>query len=151
MPQLSFHTRAMIKWPKVPAILPLFPPFCYTLRSEVPSLLLRRSGPFVYVDVTNRQQLEEIVVTHGVTRVLHLAAVLSAVGEQAPLRAMEVNLAGTHNVLEIARVHGLEVGGWRCEYCGNTSRGLHVVLRTGTVGGFLLNGWSFFKAATAAW
>ena len=67
------------------------------------------SGPFVYADVTNRQQLEEVVVTHGVTRILHLAAVLSATGEQAPVRAMEVNLAGTHNVMEIARLHGVEV------------------------------------------
>jgi len=44
-----------------------------------------------------------------VTWVYHLAALLSAVGEQQPHLAIEVNNRGTENILELARLHQLRV------------------------------------------
>jgi threonine 3-dehydrogenase len=40
--------------------------------------------------------------------VVHMAALLSAVGEQYPHRAYSVNMTGTHNVLEAARHFGVK-------------------------------------------
>lgn len=68
-----------------------------------PSCELRDSGPFVYVDVTRRETVEEVVDEYGINIIYHLAAVLSAVGEEKPQLAWRVNIDGLVNVLEIAR------------------------------------------------
>jgi len=67
------------------------------------------SDGFFYADVTNFDQLAKIVVENRVTWVFHLAALLSAIGEQQPKTAMSVNNTGTENILELARVYGLKV------------------------------------------
>ncbi|NLM42165.1 MAG: L-threonine 3-dehydrogenase [Firmicutes bacterium] len=61
------------------------------------------AGPFEVVDVTNREQLAEVVKKHKINTIIHLAAILSAVGEQNPHLAWEVNINGLYNVLEVAR------------------------------------------------
>lgn len=68
---------------------------------------LTASGPFVLLDVTDRAALERAVHEHRIEAIYHLAAVLSATGEQDPQRAWEVNANGLYNVLEIARHHGV--------------------------------------------
>ncbi|HEU68692.1 MAG TPA: NAD-dependent epimerase/dehydratase family protein [Candidatus Acetothermia bacterium] len=68
---------------------------------------LAASGPFVRLDVTDRAALERVVREHRIEAIYHLAAVLSATGEQDPPRAWEVNVNGLYNVLEIARHRGL--------------------------------------------
>ncbi len=60
------------------------------------------------VDVTDRGQIERVVETYDVEAVFHLAAILSATGEQHPQRAFRVNVEGLYNVLEVARQHGLD-------------------------------------------
>lgn len=68
-----------------------------------------RDGPFHYLDVTQQDQLARVVLETGTTTIVHLAALLSAVGEQNPQLAMQVNVAGINNVLEVARLNRLRV------------------------------------------
>ena len=72
-----------------------------------PSDELVSSGPFEFVDVGEKESLETVVKKYGVDTVYHLAAVLSATGEQNPQVAWNLNMGGLYNVLEIAREHGL--------------------------------------------
>lgn len=67
------------------------------------------AGPFFKLDVTDALALERAIVDHRITGVVHLAALLSATGEQNPLLALQVNNMGVTNVLEAARVHSLSV------------------------------------------
>ena len=66
-------------------------------------------GPFAHLDVTDAAAMARLVVEHGATSVVHLASLLSAVGERNPQLAMRVNARGAENVLECAREHGLRV------------------------------------------
>ncbi|MDI9459569.1 MAG: L-threonine 3-dehydrogenase [Bacillota bacterium] len=70
---------------------------------------LTETGLFEVVDVTNRQQLAEAVQKHKINTIIHLAAVLSAVGESNPDLAWDVNINGLYNVLEVARVENCSV------------------------------------------
>ena len=64
---------------------------------------------FRLVDCTDLQHLAEIAREAGADTVYHLAALLSAVAEQRPQLAWQVNAVGTYSVLEVAREHGLRV------------------------------------------
>ena len=64
---------------------------------------LGSAGPFEQLDVTDGATLTETCRKHGVDAVVHLAAILSATGEKAPLRAWDVNMTGLLNALEVAR------------------------------------------------
>ena len=68
-----------------------------------PSEQLRDSGPFEFIDVTRRETVEEVVKRYNIDTIYHLAALLSAVGEEKPHLAWDVNINGLYNVLEIAR------------------------------------------------
>ncbi len=68
---------------------------------------LAESGPFVSLDVANRDALARVVREHRIEAVYHLAAVLSATGEQNPQRAWEVNVNGLYHLLELAREGGI--------------------------------------------
>ena len=70
-----------------------------------PSEKLFKSGPFEYVDVIDRESIEKVVRKYDIDTIYHLAAVLSAVGEENPQLAWNVNMRGLYNVLEIAREH----------------------------------------------
>ena len=61
------------------------------------------SGPFENVDVTNPNQIADAVKKHSVDTIIHLAAILSAVGENKPNLAWDVNMGGLVNVLEVAK------------------------------------------------
>jgi nucleoside-diphosphate-sugar epimerase len=60
-------------------------------------------GPFAYVDCTNLGQIREAVRRHGIDTVYHLAALLSAVAEEKPQVAWDINMGGLYRVLEVAR------------------------------------------------
>ncbi len=66
-------------------------------------------GPFAFVDVTNGESLDAEVARHRADTVFHLAAILSAVGEQRPQLTYQVNIGGLFNVLEVARARGCAV------------------------------------------
>lgn len=58
------------------------------------------------IDVLNTARLAEVVEKYTVTQVYQLAALLSATGEQAPLKAWTLNMDGLLNILELARIRG---------------------------------------------
>lgn len=68
-----------------------------------PGSKLNESGPFEFIDVTRRESVEAVVDQYGIDTIYHMAAILSAVGEEKPLLAWDVNMNGLHNILEIAR------------------------------------------------
>ena len=74
-----------------------------TDRKTKPSKELEESGPFEFIDVARRDTVEGVCDKYGVNAVVHMAAILSAVGEQNPMRCWDVNMNGTLNVLEVAR------------------------------------------------
>jgi nucleoside-diphosphate-sugar epimerase len=72
-----------------------------------PSESLRTSGPFEFIDVTKRETLEEMVSQYEVDTIYHMAAILSAAGEEKPHLAWNVNMNGLYNVLDVALEHEL--------------------------------------------
>jgi len=72
-----------------------------TGRKTEPSKELKESGPFHFVDVNKPETVEEIVKKYNIDSVIHLAAILSAVGEKNPQMCWDVNMNGTINILEL--------------------------------------------------
>jgi len=66
------------------------------------------SGPFELIDVTDARRIDEMVVKHRVGQIYHLAAILSARGEQMPLKTWSINMEGLLNVLEVAKTRELD-------------------------------------------
>ncbi|TAN68911.1 MAG: NAD-dependent epimerase/dehydratase family protein [Methylobacter sp.] len=66
---------------------------------------LTQSGPYYRLDVRDASALHQIVETHNVDTIFHLASLLSAVAEQNPQQAWDVNINGLINVLETSRTH----------------------------------------------
>jgi nucleoside-diphosphate-sugar epimerase len=67
------------------------------------------TGPFALADVTIGDSLDAAVARHQADTIFHLAAILSAVGEQRPQKTYEVNIGGLFNVLEVARARDCAV------------------------------------------
>jgi UDP-glucose 4-epimerase len=62
----------------------------------------------VTTDICDAERLEQVCREHGVKRAIHLASVLPTNAKRDPKRATEVNIAGSLNVLEAARVLGMQ-------------------------------------------
>ncbi len=69
----------------------------------------RADEPFEYVDCTHIRQIESVVRRHDIDVIYHLAGILSAVAEEKPRVAWDVNMGGLYRVLEVARQHDLSV------------------------------------------
>ena len=72
-----------------------------------PNAVLLEGGPFAFIDVTDRQSIEAVIDEYDIDTVYHMAAILSAVGEEKPQLAWNVNINGLYNLLEIARERNL--------------------------------------------
>lgn len=67
------------------------------------------SGPYIYADILDFKNLQEIIVTQRIDWLIHFSALLSAVGEFNIPLAMRVNIEGLHNVLELAKQYKLKL------------------------------------------
>jgi len=66
---------------------------------------LNEPGPFYCLDVRDMSILNQVVESNNIDTIFHLAALLSAVAEQKPQQAWDINMNGLINVLEISRMH----------------------------------------------
>ena len=80
------------------------------LREQNP--LLEGTGPYVSLDVMNKEMLHVQVIRQNITQIYLLAAILSATGEKNPGLAWHLNMQGLLNVLEIAREEKLHKVYW---------------------------------------
>ncbi len=71
------------------------------LREE--NSLLHGTGPYVSLDVMNKEMLHVQIIRQNITQVYLLAAILSATGEKNPALAWHLNMQSLLNVLEIAQ------------------------------------------------
>jgi len=80
------------------------------LREE--NSLLKGSGPYVSLDVMNKEMLHVQVIRQNITQIYLLAAILSATGEKNPNLAWNLNMQGLLNVLDIAREEKIKKVYW---------------------------------------
>lgn len=80
------------------------------LREE--NALLKGTGPYVSLDVMNKEMLHVQVIRQGITQIYLLAAILSATGEKNPNLAWSLNMQSLLNVLDIAKEENLHKVFW---------------------------------------
>ncbi len=61
-----------------------------------------------YLNILEQDSLSKIIEKHNITQIYHLAAILSARGEQNPIQTWDTNMQGLLNVLEAARLYKLD-------------------------------------------
>ena len=74
--------------------------------------LLKGTGPYVSLDVMNKEMLHVQVIRQNITQVYLLAAILSATGEKNPHLAWHLNMQSLLNVLDIAKEEKLSKVYW---------------------------------------
>jgi nucleoside-diphosphate-sugar epimerase len=67
------------------------------------------SGEFVRLDATKYSDLEEVARNYKIDTFFHLAAILSARGEENPEQTFSVNVGSLQNVLKVASSRGARV------------------------------------------
>src|SRR4249920_2971076 len=80
------------------------------LREQNP--LLEGTGPYVSLDVMNKEMLHVQVIRQNFTQIYLLAAILSATGEKNPSLAWNLNMQSLLNVLDIAKEEKLHKVFW---------------------------------------
>ncbi len=80
------------------------------LREQNP--LLEGTGPYVSLDVMNKEMLHVQVIRQNITQIYLLAAILSATGEKNPSLAWNLNMQSLLNVLDIAKEEKLHKVYW---------------------------------------
>ena len=80
------------------------------LREE--NSLLHGTGPYVSLDVMNKEMLHVQVIRQNITQIYLLAAILSATGEKNPNLAWNLNMQSLLNVLDIAKEEKLHKVYW---------------------------------------
>ncbi len=74
--------------------------------------LLKGTGPYVSLDVMNKEMLHVQVIRQNITQIYLLAAILSATGEKNPHLAWNLNMQSLLNVLDIAKEEKLTKVYW---------------------------------------
>ncbi len=72
-----------------------------------PCEIFKNRVTFHYLDVLDSAELKKMVAEEEIDTIFHMAAILSAVGEKNPQWAYQVNMQGLINVLETARLLGV--------------------------------------------
>ena len=74
--------------------------------------LLKGSGPYISLDIMNKETLHVLVLRYNITQVYLLAAILSATGEKNPMLAWHINMQSLLNVLDVAKEENLHKIYW---------------------------------------
>ncbi len=61
------------------------------------------SGPFEFLDVTNKSEIQKIIEKHQVKEIYLMVAILSVIAEQNPKMAWDLNMSALFNVLDLAK------------------------------------------------
>lgn len=77
-----------------------------------PVSAIRNRGPFEFVNVLDKENMHHVFDKHRPTQVYLLAAILSAVGEQKPKMAWDLNMNGLIQVLDLAIEFGVKKVFW---------------------------------------
>lgn len=67
---------------------------------------------FTKLDVMNSEAIDAVINEYQITQIYHLAAILSAKGEENPQWAWNLNMTGLLNILEAAKEHKLNKIYW---------------------------------------
>lgn len=67
---------------------------------------IMEGGPFELIEISDAKRIAEVVKKHDINHIVHLASLLSAVGEDKPDLAWHVNMGGLYNCLEVCRETG---------------------------------------------
>ncbi|MCG2584654.1 NAD-dependent epimerase/dehydratase family protein [Massilia sp. TS11] len=73
------------------------------IASDISTTNLYHAKHYTTVDVLDKLRLATLIAERNITQVYQLAALLSATGEKAPLKAWTLNMDGLLNILEVAR------------------------------------------------
>ncbi|SFU57754.1 NAD-dependent epimerase/dehydratase family protein [Pseudoduganella namucuonensis] len=76
------------------------------IATDIGNTNVYNAARYQVLNVLDRSALEKLVAEEGITQVYQLAAMLSATGEAAPLKAWSLNMDGLLNILEVARERG---------------------------------------------
>lgn len=79
------------------------------VNKTLPTGDLKNSGPYEICNCTDIDAIQRVVKKFNVDAIYHLAALLSAVAENNPRLAWDVNVNALVNVLEVAREHNCAV------------------------------------------
>jgi nucleoside-diphosphate-sugar epimerase len=74
--------------------------------------LLKGTGPYVSLDVMNKEMLHVQIIRQNITQIYLLAAILSATGEKNPNLAWSLNMQSLLNVLDIAKEEKIQKIYW---------------------------------------
>ena len=70
------------------------------------------SGPFEFLDVTNKSDIKEVLEKHQIKEVYLMVAILSVIAEQNPQKAWELNMNSLFNILDLAKDGTIEKVFW---------------------------------------
>ncbi|PKB20204.1 NAD-dependent epimerase/dehydratase family protein [Janthinobacterium sp. 64] len=76
------------------------------IASDIGTNNLYQAKRYAQLNVLDKDGLAKLIADEGITQVYQLAAMLSATGEAAPLKAWSLNMDGLLNILELARERG---------------------------------------------
>lgn len=71
-------------------------------KRAAPSEEVLNTGSFEILDILDKDNLHTVCKKHNINRIVNLAAILSAVGEQNPKLAWNINMNGLQNVFDLA-------------------------------------------------
>jgi nucleoside-diphosphate-sugar epimerase len=76
------------------------------IAADISATNVYHAARYIQLDVLDKPRLDALVADENITQVYQLAALLSATGEQMPLKAWTLNMDGLLNILEVARERG---------------------------------------------
>ena len=79
------------------------------LATDLRPAVIPEEGPFELLDACDADRLKTLIMRYDITEIYHLAAILSARGEQNPQEAWQINMTALLNVLELSRKFNLKV------------------------------------------